>query len=322
MPMRLSISAGLMLLGLGLAGTAVAQQEIPDRPPSVTAADQADLDRAMAPVVAKAMSTYPGAKRRFEAGLPRGQVFFVTTRLRDATGRWEQVFVRVESISQGFVTGTIESPVNLVKGFAKGDHHRFAEAAVLDWMIRHRDGHEEGNLVGRFVDTYQPPTQRERDERVLDTVQRYGAALAEAVRSRAVFDLASLDNAEELRGRLAAAGCAALDYMAYRVEATAGEPRVYVMGTADSADTIVLGRHFVVPINGRSADLAAMRQSSQKCLSMRQRSGAAGLMVSAPGQSLPNEFHVFINEFYGVDLHVATETGLWKVSAGLVIQQR
>ena len=56
------------------------------------------LERAMQPYIDRARASYPAARGRFLAGLPRGYDFFVTVRLRDAQGRWEQVFVSVDRI--------------------------------------------------------------------------------------------------------------------------------------------------------------------------------------------------------------------------------
>jgi hypothetical protein len=33
--------------------------------------------------------------------------------------------------------------------------YAFAETEVMDWLISHPDGSEEGNFVGKFLDTYQ-----------------------------------------------------------------------------------------------------------------------------------------------------------------------
>ena len=102
----------------------------------------------MHPRVAQARATYPGAKARFLAGLPKGQIFFVTARLRDADGHVEQVFVRVAQIQNGLIQGRIASKVDLVKGYRSGDLYSFPETQLLDWLIAHPDGSEEGNVVG------------------------------------------------------------------------------------------------------------------------------------------------------------------------------
>jgi len=49
------------------------------------------------PYVKKARETLPEAKKRYLSGLPKGEHFFVTTRLRGPDGKYEQVFVKVTS---------------------------------------------------------------------------------------------------------------------------------------------------------------------------------------------------------------------------------
>ncbi len=107
----------------------------------------------VAPHVQKAKAKYPEAKRRYLAGLPPEQTFFVTTLLRDRQGHFEYVFVVVQRIAEQGVTGQISTPVDLVQGYRAGDTVSFPEAEVVDWMISKPDGSEEGNLVGKFLDT-------------------------------------------------------------------------------------------------------------------------------------------------------------------------
>jgi len=107
----------------------------------------------VAPYAQRARATYPSAKRRYLAGLPPQQTFFVTTLLRDQHGRFEYVFVVVQRIAEQTVTGQIATQVTLVRGYKNGDTVSFPEAEVVDWMISKPDGSEEGNLVGKFLDT-------------------------------------------------------------------------------------------------------------------------------------------------------------------------
>src|SRR6202011_4383518 len=63
-------------------------------------------DQAIAPYVAKARATYPAAKKRFLAGLPRNYTFFVWTRLYQSLGkgkgaRAEDVFIEPNAIKDG-----------------------------------------------------------------------------------------------------------------------------------------------------------------------------------------------------------------------------
>ena len=159
---RCLLPAALLALA---ASTASAQRpiELPpnapaDKPVSVNAKCLLDaMHQAIAPYVAQARASYPAARERFRAGLPHGYTFFVTTRLHDAAGHEEQVFVVVDSITNGTIAGRIASQINSVRGFRYGQWYSFPEADLVDWMVSRPDGSEEGNVVGNFLDTYTPP---------------------------------------------------------------------------------------------------------------------------------------------------------------------
>jgi len=107
----------------------------------------------VAPYVEQARSTYPDAKRRYLAGLPPRHTFFVTTLLRDQQGHFENVFVLVDEMANQQVRGRITTDVNLVRGYHNGQPLAFPEGEVIDWLISKPDGSEEGNYVGKFLDT-------------------------------------------------------------------------------------------------------------------------------------------------------------------------
>lgn len=116
------------------------------------AAAIASLDRHIAPAVKQARKTLPQAKQRFLSGLPAGQAFFLTTRVKDPDGTFEQVFVRVTEWQERQVQGTIASEPDLVKNYRLKQVISFPESAILDWTISHPDGSEEGNYVGKLLD--------------------------------------------------------------------------------------------------------------------------------------------------------------------------
>lgn len=155
--------AGVLLIGL--AGRAGAQRPVElapnapaDRPVSATQACQLQaMLRAMEPYEAQARATYPAARERFVQGLPARHTMFVTTRLRDSLGRVEQVFVAVDSIRGPVIAGRIWSPVSVVTGYRYRQPYTFADSLLVDWMVAQPDGIEEGNVVGKFMDKYQPP---------------------------------------------------------------------------------------------------------------------------------------------------------------------
>ena len=49
--------------------------------------------------------------------------------------------------------GTIESELGAVRDYKTGQQITFPETEVDDWMILRPDGSEEGNFVGKFMDT-------------------------------------------------------------------------------------------------------------------------------------------------------------------------
>jgi hypothetical protein len=114
------------------------------------AATFADL---IEPYITKARQTYPSAKRRYLAGLPPGESFFVTAVLQDDAGRTEQVFIAVDRISDGVIYGRIWSNVQHVRGYSTYERYRVSEVNIRDWLITKPDGSEEGNIVGKFIDT-------------------------------------------------------------------------------------------------------------------------------------------------------------------------
>lgn len=104
---------------------------------------------------AQARATYPDARRRFLAGLPEGHRLLVTTSLREAAGEEERVFVAVDRIEGGRITGRIANELLLLRGFHRGQMYTFPEDALVDWTIVRPNGTEEGNFVGKFLDAYQ-----------------------------------------------------------------------------------------------------------------------------------------------------------------------
>ncbi len=115
------------------------------------------IESVIKPYTAQARASWPKARERYLAGLPAGHSFFVTALLTDDTGRREQVFIAVESIRAGAITGRIWSNIAVVRGYHHGDRYTLPEAELRDWTISRPDGTEEGNYVGKFLDTFEPP---------------------------------------------------------------------------------------------------------------------------------------------------------------------
>jgi hypothetical protein len=128
-----------------------------DRPVYVTEGEQQQrLEAALAPYIAEARATFPQAKARYLRGLPPGQSFFITFRLRDQSGRSEVVFLAVDSLARDSIFGRIWNQIHVVQGYRLRDRYAVIERDLLDWLITRPDGSEEGNVVGKFLDTYRP----------------------------------------------------------------------------------------------------------------------------------------------------------------------
>jgi uncharacterized protein YegJ (DUF2314 family) len=127
-----------------------------DQPHTMKREDEKKFDEAIKPYVEQARKTYADAKERYLAGLPPKHVFSITTRLHDSEGRWEQVFIEVKEIKDGVIKGLIANKIDVVSGYKWGDEYSLPESEVLDWTVSKPDGTEDGNFVGKFLDTYRP----------------------------------------------------------------------------------------------------------------------------------------------------------------------
>ena len=157
-PFLAVILAVILECQAGAAEPVLSSDAPADKPAVATSADElANMHKAMESYVQEAKKTYPQAKARFLKGLPPGENFFLTTRLHDSEGRVEQVFIAVSSIENGQVQGIIYSQVQTVDGFSFKQQYSFPETELVDWLITKPDGSEEGNIVGKFMDTYQSP---------------------------------------------------------------------------------------------------------------------------------------------------------------------
>ncbi|TGE21432.1 DUF2314 domain-containing protein [Hymenobacter aquaticus] len=158
--LRAALLSLLLLPGLGLP--ARAQQMQPDKPvAAATGAEAGSVDPAqsmalfdqlIAKPMKEALRTLPQAKKRFEAGLKPGETFYLTTRVVDADGKFEQVFVQVTQWEDTYVQGTIANTLQTVQGYSTGQTLEFTTSAVYDWTIVRAEGSEEGNYVGKFLD--------------------------------------------------------------------------------------------------------------------------------------------------------------------------
>jgi tetratricopeptide (TPR) repeat protein len=153
MSYRPALSLAFILLSS--VSSVAAQNNPPQDKPIASNAEQAKrIEDAIAPYVKKARETLPEAKKKYLAGLPEDETFYVTIRLYDASKKYEQVYVKVTSWEGETIQGTLLSKASLIHNHSLGETLTCNESEVLDWTISRRDGTEEGNFVGKFLDTY------------------------------------------------------------------------------------------------------------------------------------------------------------------------
>ena len=100
-----------------------------------------------------ARKSLPSVQKRFHAGLPKGQTLFVTTEAHTEQGHAETLFVLVTKWDNGRIGGEVATKPVEVTTLKQGGPISIAEADVVDWMISRPDGTEEGNTVGKYLDS-------------------------------------------------------------------------------------------------------------------------------------------------------------------------
>jgi hypothetical protein len=116
-------------------------------PPSVGSPDYLAI---IARYDALAMSTFDSFEKEVQAETPTGKTFFVVTRLFEGT-HFEQVFVQVDTVSTLGYEGRIASQSQGQVRFQSGQPITLKKEQIVDWMIVHENGAEEGNTLGKVA---------------------------------------------------------------------------------------------------------------------------------------------------------------------------
>jgi hypothetical protein len=108
---------------------------------------------ALAPPLREAQRTLPQAKKRFLAGLPYGDQLLLSVRVQASDTSFREASARVLGWHGSTVQALLlpeeansASPIEPVPV-------SFPETAAVDWTLVRASGREEGNYVGRYVDT-------------------------------------------------------------------------------------------------------------------------------------------------------------------------
>lgn len=150
----LECALAVATLVLASGQTATPGSRAPDAALDANSEQNDRLQKAIEPLVKQARESYPQARQRFLAGLPAGYHFEVVATLTDGSRKTEQVFIAVQRIADGFIEGYINNEIRLVSGYRARDPYRLLETEIVDWCITAPDGSEEGNVVGKWLETH------------------------------------------------------------------------------------------------------------------------------------------------------------------------
>ena len=154
--------AFLLLLPMGTALLAArpvpAQGDVPvvltaaTAPASLRAA-LARAQAALADPLREALRTLPAAKKRFQVGLPQGDQLLLSVRVQATDTSFRQASARVLGWHGSNIQALLLPSPAGATGLAEPLPVSFPETAVVDWTLLRASGREEGNYVGRHLDT-------------------------------------------------------------------------------------------------------------------------------------------------------------------------
>ncbi|MBF9223804.1 hypothetical protein [Hymenobacter ruricola] len=110
-------------------------------------------ETALADPMREALRTLPQAKKRFLAGLPTGDQFLLSVRVLATDTSFRQASARVLGWHGNTVQALLLPDAASSTAPVEPVPVSFPETAVVDWTLLRANGREEGNYVGRYIDT-------------------------------------------------------------------------------------------------------------------------------------------------------------------------
>jgi uncharacterized protein YegJ (DUF2314 family) len=124
-----------------------------DNPEAVSGVDKVKaFEEELKPIMENAKATLPDAKKRFLKGLKKGEAFFLTIDLRERNVV-ERIFVRIIKWKDNGIKGAIANDIAVLPTYKNGQVINFSESEVLDWTITKADGSEDGNYLGKYIES-------------------------------------------------------------------------------------------------------------------------------------------------------------------------
>lgn len=76
---------------------------------------------------------------------------YVIVIIRDESWRWEQVYLQVLLWEDDVIGGQLVNSMTVVSGYPRGAEFVIDQERVVDWLIIHEDGTEEGNFIINYL---------------------------------------------------------------------------------------------------------------------------------------------------------------------------
>lgn len=154
-------------------------------------------------------------------------------------------------------------------------------------------------------------------ESELEEVETHAVLLLQEIESKDKFRLKKLENYKELKNALSEIECPRFTYTAYTIE-HGGEHLLYLVAGKRFSRSVIIGRHFMMRLDGLIADVLNIASSTNGCIDLgKPRKDAAAMFVTSL-EPYPSEFHVIQSKLNKVSIYVGTSYATWKVSDGEV----
>ena len=99
----------------------------------------------------ESLKRLPEIETKFKTNQLHPSDLYLVVILRDSIGLWEQVYMKVNHWEKDSINAILSTEMNIVKGYPYGSVFLFTQDNIIDWLIIHPDGREEGNYIIKYL---------------------------------------------------------------------------------------------------------------------------------------------------------------------------
>ncbi len=149
----------------------------------------------------------------------------------------------------------------------------------------------------------------------LESALLYGKLLTEAVKGKNKVRLKKLPEYKKIKQYLSQNKCSKYKYKAYIV-GPKDKQFLYLIGKRGKS--VILGRHFKVPIINGAIDITHFEKSTKGCLNFGKPKPDVAALSATHLKAYPNEFHILQSQLSGLTFYIITNTGTYSVKKGKI----